>query len=79
MVVFYLICFPAAVKETVQPKDAGYGRSLQCSIGRRLDEWLMNGTNLLWWEENMVTIERYVIVAHLVARAQACMLEKAHN
>ena len=60
--------------EMVQPIDAGYGQSLQMAIGRELDSWLMDATNLLKWEGKMTAMERRILVTHLVARAQEYML-----
>ena len=56
--------------EIIQPVDAGYGRLMRCTIGRELEKWLINSSNLLRWEVNMIAMERRVLVTHLVARAQ---------
>ena len=42
-----LFYFPPSMTEMIQPIDAGYGRSLRAAIGRELDGWLMNASNLL--------------------------------
>ena len=65
--------------EMVQPIDAGYGRSLRAAIGRQLDNWLMNGENLLKWEGKMTAMERRILVTHLVARANSYMMEDARD
>ena len=44
------------------------------AIGRELDSWLMDATNLLKWEGKMTAMERRILVTHLVARAQEYML-----
>ena len=36
-----LRCFPAQCTQSIQPLDAAFGRSLRCSVGRKLDEWLI--------------------------------------
>ena len=69
-----LIFFPPCMTEMVQPIDAGYGRSLRCAIGRELDDWLMDSNNLKKWESKMTTMERRILITHLVARAQDFML-----
>ena len=55
--------------EMVQPIDAGYGRSLRCAIGKELDDWLMDSNNLKKWESKMTTMERRILITHLVVRA----------
>ena len=65
--------------EMVQPIDAGYGRSLRAAIGRELDNWLMNGDNLLKWEGKMTAMERRILVTHLVARANSYMMADARD
>ena len=42
-----IVYFLPSMTEMVQPIDAGYGRSLRMAIGRELDSWLMDATNLL--------------------------------
>ena len=71
--------FPPNMTEMVQPIDAGYGRSLRAVIGRQLDNWLMNGGNLLKWEGKMTAMERRILVTHLVARANSYMMEDARD
>lgn len=71
--------FPPNMTEMVQPIDAGYGRSLRAAIGRQLDNWLMNGENLLKWEGKMTAMERRILVTHLVARANSYMMEDARD
>ena len=42
-----IVYSPPSMTEMVQPIDAGYGRSLRMAIGRELDSWLMDATNLI--------------------------------
>ena len=72
----FLYCFPPAVTEAIQPIDAGYGRSVRCSIGRQLDDWLMDSNNLEKWESAMTAGERRVLTSNFVARAnKECLAE----
>jgi len=64
-----LRCFPANCTQSIQPLDAAFGRSLRCSVGRKLDEWLINADNLAKWEEGMSAKERRVLIANIVAAA----------
>ena len=61
--------------ESIQPIDAGYGRSLRCNIGESLDAWLMEESNLEKWEGKMTASERRVLLSNLVGEAN----EKALN
>jgi len=48
-----LRCFPAQCTQFIQPLDAAFGRSLRCSVGRKLDEWFIEAANLTKWEQRM--------------------------
>ena len=65
----FLYCLPPNLTETLQPIDAGYGRSVRLAIGSLLDEWLMEEENLAKWEGSMSAAERRVLTTHLVAQA----------
>ena len=49
--------------------DAGFGRSVRCTLGNLLDAWLMEEENVLRWEGKMTASERRVLINHLVAEA----------
>ena len=68
--------FPPDCTEAVQPIDAGYGRSIRCSIGRQLDAWLMESDHLEVWEKGMTAAERRVLVSKFVAEANEEILHK---
>ena len=65
----FLLYFPPLTTESLQPIDAGYGRSIRCHIGHLLDEWLMTDENLEKWESKLTASERRVLMTHLVAEA----------
>ena len=71
----FLFCLPPQVTEAIQPIDAGYGRSMRCSIGRLLDDWLMLEDNLRDWEEGMTAAQRRVLITRLVSAANKEVLE----
>ena len=61
--------FPAQCTQSIQPLDAAFGRSLRCSVGRKLDEWLIEADNLAKWEEGMSAPERRILISNIVADA----------
>ena len=61
--------FPAQCTQSIQPLDAAFGRSLRCSVGRKLDEWLIEADNLAKWEEGMSAPERRILISNMVADA----------
>ena len=64
------VCYlPPSVTEAIQPIDAGFGRSLRCGVGRRLDSWLMEESNLELWEAGMTASQRRVLISNIVAEA----------
>jgi len=65
----FLLFFPPQTTESLQPIDAGYGRSIRCHIGNLLDKWLMTDENLEKWESKLTASERRVLMTHLVAEA----------
>jgi len=75
----FLFCLPPSVTEAMQAIDAGYGRSLRAAIGRLLDSWLMNDTNMDKWEGGMTAAERRILTSNLVATANKEVLEADHN
>jgi len=64
-----LRCFPAQCTQSIQPLDAAFGRSLRCSVGRKLDEWLIDADNLAKWEKGMSAAERRILISDVVAGA----------
>ena len=74
-----VLFFPPSCTEAVQPIDAGYGRSIRCSIGCQLDAWLMEGDHLEVWEKGMTAGERRVLVSKFVAAANEEILSKDEN
>ena len=65
------VCYlPPSVTEAIQPIDAGFGRSLRCGVGRRLDSWLMEESNLELWEAGMTASQRRVLISNIVAEAK---------
>ena len=71
-----MIYFPPSTAEMVQPIDTGYGRSMKAAIGRESDLWLMNGENILKWEDKMTKMGRRILVIHVVAQDQEYILHK---
>jgi len=65
----FLFKLPPAVTEAIQAIDAGYGRSMRCAVGRRLDEWLMQEENMNHWEQGMTASERRILISNLVGQA----------
>ena len=53
----------------LQPIDAGLGRSVRLSVGRHLDEWIMNNDNMSRWEDKMTAPERRILTTNLVGKA----------
>ena len=71
------LCFlPPDLTEAVQPIDAGYGRSVRCTIGNLLDDWLMQDENMEIWEKGMTASERRVLISSFVEKATNITLEK---
>ena len=65
----FALFFPPSCTEAIQPIDAGHGRSIRCTIGRLLDDWLMEADNLEIWERGMTAGERRVLISKFVAIA----------
>ena len=64
------MCYlPPQTTESTQAIDAGFGRSVRCTLGNLLDAWLMEEENMLRWEGKMTASERRVLINHLVAEA----------
>ena len=58
----------------VQPIDAGIGRSLRIAVCKALDEWLMDGANLMKWEAKMSAGERRILITKLVGQAMQSIM-----
>ena len=58
----------------VQSIEAGIGRSLRIMIGKALDEWLMDGANLMKWEAKMSAGERRILITKLVGQAMQSIM-----
>lgn len=66
----FLCYFPSNTAESVQPIDAGCGRSLRCKIGDLLDTWLMQESNLEKWEGKMTASDRRVLLSTVFVGVQ---------
>jgi hypothetical protein len=65
----FIYALPPTVTEAIQPIDAGFGRSVRCTVGRKLDEWLIMEENLEKWEPGMTAGERCVLISNIAADA----------
>jgi len=60
-----LRCFPAQCTQSIQPLDAAFERSMRCSVGRKLDEWLIDASNLAKCEEGMSAPEQCILISDI--------------
>jgi len=58
----------------VQLIDAGIGRSLRLAVGNALDEWLMDGVNLMKQEAKMSAGQRRILITKLVGQAMQSIM-----
>jgi hypothetical protein len=65
----FMYALPPTVTEAIQPIDAGFGRSVRCAIGRKLDEWLLTEENLEKWERGMTAGERRILISNIAGAA----------
>ena len=62
--------YPGGCTDSLQPIDAGLGALIKVEVGKHLDLWLGNGTNLERWESNALTAsDRLVLLTKRVAAA----------
>ena len=57
-----LYYLPNNMTEVVQQIDAGYGRSLSCTMGHVLDIWLMSEEDLSKWKGKITAAYRRILV-----------------
>jgi hypothetical protein len=61
----FMYALPPTVTEAIQPIDAGFGRSVRCAIGPKLDEWLLTEENLEKWEHGMTAGESRILISNI--------------
>ena len=62
--------YPGGCTDALQPIDAGLGALIKVEVGKHLDLWRGNGTNLGRWESNALTAsDRLVLLTKRVAAA----------
>ena len=63
------LCFlPPKMKNFFQPIDAGLGRLVKLSVGRHLDEWLMNNYNMFRWVVTKTTSEICILTTIILGK-----------
>ena len=70
------LCFlPPNMTNFFQPIDARLGRLVRLSVGRNLDEWLVNNDNMSRWEGTMIASERLIFTTTLVEKAMSGFMD----
>ena len=70
------LCFlPSNMKNFLHNIDAGLGRSVQISVGRHLDDWLMNNDNMPRWENTMKATERSILATNILEKAMSEVMD----
>ena len=65
-----ILCFlPPNMTNFFQPIDARLGRLVRLSVGRNLDEWLVNNDNMSRWKGTFTASERHIPTTTLVEKA----------
>lgn len=72
----FLCFYPPNMTNFIQPIDAGLARSVRIAVGNYLDKWLMDGENLLHWENKWTASERRILISDLVGKAMRYVMHE---
>ena len=71
-----ILCFlPPNMTNFFQPIDARLGRLVRLSVGRNLDEWLVNNDNMSRWEGTTIASERRILTTNIVGKAMSGVMD----
>ena len=73
----FLCYLPPNMTKFIQGIGAGIGRSVRLSVGRFLDEWLMDSDNMTVWEGEMTACERHNLIIVFVSKDLIYVLDSA--